>query len=615
VKAILTDDGVLTITGNGAMDNYTYNLDIVNTPWWNERQDIVRVEIESGVTAIGDQAFENCSNLISVTIQGNVGTIGYEAFYDCNSLETVTIQGNVGTIGDYAFSNCNSLETVTIEGNVGTISKNAFGWCISLETVTIEGNVGTIGTQVFYDCGNLETVTIPGDAETIGYEAFENCSNLTSVTVTGGLVGDGKPITGGVIDKYFKNGTDWKLPGMSSSDPTPIKSLTLKDIGSSDYDPNNKDDKGGIEGDTGRELHYSDAEYEWDGTKWYLVSCSVSGTLTVTGGSEDNIGVTVSIGTSELYTAVTDANGDYEITKVPGGTEEYITAEIDGYRQTLSPRISSPASALKNQNITLTALYTVTLTTDTGISGFEYTVNGDSTETYTEPFKTEHGDSLTVTALLKEGYGFKVWSEDYESEDNPLTVPPVTEAVSLTAYASLIPVPPSSPDMYYSIAFDYDPDCTVYANGSPVSLSSSPLTVTYNGELTFTVNTPEGYAVYPVISGTADITLQADGRYKISDIRSDIRVTVSVSADGGDGSDGIGSGSGNMSGSTGGNGSGNYTDSAGGGNSGSDGDSYNGVSSWVPAIAVAVFLACIGIAWMFLFFLKRRKDDEEEDGN
>ncbi|MDR1404971.1 MAG: leucine-rich repeat domain-containing protein [Candidatus Methanoplasma sp.] len=87
----LTNEGVLTVSGSGAMDNYTYDAGAVDTPWWGEIQNIVRVEIESGVTTIGDLALYGCDSLETVTILGDVGTIGDYAFYDCDSLETVTI--------------------------------------------------------------------------------------------------------------------------------------------------------------------------------------------------------------------------------------------------------------------------------------------------------------------------------------------------------------------------------------------------------------------------------------------------------------------------------------------------------------------------------------------
>ncbi|MBR7155112.1 MAG: leucine-rich repeat protein, partial [Paludibacteraceae bacterium] len=57
-------DGVLTISGTGAMSNYTSS----SSPWYSYRSSITSVVIEEGVTNIGNYAFYNCTGLTSVTI-------------------------------------------------------------------------------------------------------------------------------------------------------------------------------------------------------------------------------------------------------------------------------------------------------------------------------------------------------------------------------------------------------------------------------------------------------------------------------------------------------------------------------------------------------------------
>ncbi len=55
------------------------------------------------VTAIGNNAFRNCSNLTGVTIPGTVTSIGEYAFYSCGRLHSVTFPTNLTTIGANAF--------------------------------------------------------------------------------------------------------------------------------------------------------------------------------------------------------------------------------------------------------------------------------------------------------------------------------------------------------------------------------------------------------------------------------------------------------------------------------------------------------------------------------
>lgn len=81
------DNDILTISGNGAMDDY----DTLSTLPWGTK--ITQVVIEDGVTSIGDFAFGNCSLLTSVTIPDSVKSIGAFAFSNCPNLTDVYYDG------------------------------------------------------------------------------------------------------------------------------------------------------------------------------------------------------------------------------------------------------------------------------------------------------------------------------------------------------------------------------------------------------------------------------------------------------------------------------------------------------------------------------------------
>ena len=139
--------------------------------------------IPSGVTSIGENAFNHCTSLESVTIPSGVQTIGNDAFFNCTSLASVAIPSSVTSIGDEAFVDCTSLESVTIESGLQTIGNSAFKGCTSLASVEIPDSVMDIGNQAFRDCTGLANVTIPSSVKTIGYYAFEGCTRLKSVTI------------------------------------------------------------------------------------------------------------------------------------------------------------------------------------------------------------------------------------------------------------------------------------------------------------------------------------------------------------------------------------------------------------------------------------------------
>ena len=52
----------LTISGTGAMDDFTYT----DPGWYDYRTDTLSIEVCSGVTAIGTYAFRGCENVIDL---------------------------------------------------------------------------------------------------------------------------------------------------------------------------------------------------------------------------------------------------------------------------------------------------------------------------------------------------------------------------------------------------------------------------------------------------------------------------------------------------------------------------------------------------------------------
>ena len=168
----LTDNGVLTISGKGEMNDYSANYFENRAPW--RGYDIKRIIIGDGVTTIGVYAFAGCSSLTSVTIPNSVTTIGVYAFAGCSSLTSVTIPNSVTTIGEEAFEGCRALTSVTIPNSVTKIGDSAFKDCSALTSVTIPNSVTKIGDHAFDYCSALISVTIPNSVTTIGEDAFTN---------------------------------------------------------------------------------------------------------------------------------------------------------------------------------------------------------------------------------------------------------------------------------------------------------------------------------------------------------------------------------------------------------------------------------------------------------
>lgn len=150
------------------------------------------VVIPSTVTAIGDYAFGNMSDLVSVTFTGNsrLQTIGNNAFQQNPALTSFTVPEFVTSIGQYAFWDTPTLTSVTFAGNsrLQSIALGAFQYS-GLRAVTIPKNVTAIGNQAFFATSNLTTVNFAEGSvlQTIGDAAFQS-SGVTSILIPSSVV-------------------------------------------------------------------------------------------------------------------------------------------------------------------------------------------------------------------------------------------------------------------------------------------------------------------------------------------------------------------------------------------------------------------------------------------
>lgn len=180
--------------GMNVETNYTYSTSktATSSPYYvlNNNDELstgVKLIVGDGPTAIGERAFDGCTNLTRIILPNNVTAIGEIAFSDCTSLTTITIPDGVGAIGSNTFSGCDSLTSVTIPESVTTIGEYAFGYCDKLSSVTFGENslLATIGKCAFVSCESLTSVTFGENSRltTIGQQAFQGCTSLTGITL------------------------------------------------------------------------------------------------------------------------------------------------------------------------------------------------------------------------------------------------------------------------------------------------------------------------------------------------------------------------------------------------------------------------------------------------
>jgi len=208
---LILSEGTLTVSGTGAMADYTTSD---GTPWNSNCGAITSIVIGSGVTSIGDNAFGECTNLASVSIPASVTSIGKTAFLQCGTNAaalTVTFAEGTSlmTIGLAAFVGAN-LTSITIPNRVTSIDNGAFSECYNLASVSIPASVTSIGETAFLHSGiyataltvtfaegtspmtigpgafaesNLTSITIPNRVTSIANNAFSGCPNLATITL------------------------------------------------------------------------------------------------------------------------------------------------------------------------------------------------------------------------------------------------------------------------------------------------------------------------------------------------------------------------------------------------------------------------------------------------
>ena len=169
----LSDAGLLTISGTGAMADYTYS----NTAQFFEyRNKIKALKIESGVTSIGNFAFRSCYNMTSTSIPESVTSIGQHAFDYCYALTEVKIPASVTSIETSAFNYCSELASIIVtSGNTAYSSEDGVLYNKDMtELLCCPG-------------GKSGVCSIPASVESIFvYYAFFECGKLTGISVASG---------------------------------------------------------------------------------------------------------------------------------------------------------------------------------------------------------------------------------------------------------------------------------------------------------------------------------------------------------------------------------------------------------------------------------------------
>jgi hypothetical protein len=150
----------MVIYGSGAMADYTQPD---QAPWYD--YDFTTLNIEEGVTTIGNYAFQNC-----------------------NGINTVNLPSKVTSIGNYAFDNA-GLTSATLNSNP-TIGNNAFGSGVALTmNLAASASNGYKWASFFNKYCNFQV-----DENTTVFKAKSNGEKVTLTAIADGIIPAGTAV-------------------------------------------------------------------------------------------------------------------------------------------------------------------------------------------------------------------------------------------------------------------------------------------------------------------------------------------------------------------------------------------------------------------------------------
>ena len=140
------------------------------------KQSIVRLVVEEGVTVVESRAFKECFNLRSVQFPKSLQKIARSAFRDCESLEEIDFanSGILVDIKNSVFWGCRSLIEIHLPDNVKIIGDCCFKGCVGLTSVQLPKYNFDLGEEVFRGCDDLVEIEIPEGPQRLSNWVFSS---------------------------------------------------------------------------------------------------------------------------------------------------------------------------------------------------------------------------------------------------------------------------------------------------------------------------------------------------------------------------------------------------------------------------------------------------------
>ena len=162
----------------------TYGLDIGITYYAYQRAPYYKTATSSAYYISTN--YENLATGVNLVIDESVTSIGEGAFLYCDNFDEITIPDSVTSfVGQNIFNNCTNLKNVKLSNNLTSIPSNTFGDCTSLTKIDIPEGVTIIADHSFQGCTSLIRIDIPEGVTRIYPGAIADCTSLSTITFEG----------------------------------------------------------------------------------------------------------------------------------------------------------------------------------------------------------------------------------------------------------------------------------------------------------------------------------------------------------------------------------------------------------------------------------------------
>ncbi|MCF7674164.1 MAG: leucine-rich repeat protein, partial [Akkermansiaceae bacterium] len=166
---------------------------------------LTSVAVPASVASIGSSAFSYCNRLTGITVDAanasyssQDGVLFNKAMtnliqYPGGKTGAYTVPASVNSIGNNAFENSTELTSINLAANLTSVGNSAFHRCTGLTIFNLPASVASIGNNAFFSCTGLSAAIFNGNAPAMGSSVFSNTGAGFTIYHLSGMPGFTSP--------------------------------------------------------------------------------------------------------------------------------------------------------------------------------------------------------------------------------------------------------------------------------------------------------------------------------------------------------------------------------------------------------------------------------------